>query len=571
MNQGRLISTLLMGAVALGAMALPAKPGPATVTEDDGTQRVVYMHGDEHFHYMTMADGQWVEMQEGRLQVVKGMTDEEVEATWMARRAARIPRRVAAATEAAIPLNIAPKGLIVLAQFSDLDFKPANTLDAFRDMFDGDNYSYNGATGSAKQYFIDQSFGQYVPEFDVVGPVTVSQTQKYYGENDGRGNDRRPDELIIEACQLADTEFGVDFTQYDNNKDGYIDFVYVVYAGRGEADGGGSATIWPHTSWIYQGYGKSVYLDGKLLDTYACSNELQSGSAVIASRDSIGSFCHEFSHVLGLPDHYATNSSTTKVTGNWDIMCAGSYNNSSRTPAGYTAYERFFCGWGKPVLLNEPFTCDSMQPLVTSGEMYIITSTGESNLIGNNPNPGTFYMLENRQKVSWDRFIPGHGLLLTCIRYNFSRWTQNTVNNYSPLGYDILEADGKAPSLDYYDYDNGYYGKQGDVFPAGDVNSTNFLIEDHPVFETYPVSAIKENNDQTVYFRFMGGYDILTPRVKAEASELYGADFTEIVALYDVTGRLITDEPKLNELNPGLYIVAVSNGKKTKGIKIFIQ
>ena len=560
---------MLFVVVAMGAMAVPAKPGPIVITEADGTEQVVYIHGDEHFHYMTTPEGQWVEMREGSLHKVQGLTADEVEAQWNARREERIPRRVATATNMAMPLNIAPKGLIILVQFSDLSFQPANTLAAFQSMFNGDEYSFNGATGSAKKYFKDQSFGQYVPEFDVVGPVTVSQPQKYYGANNGRGNDQHPEEMIIEACQIADTMFNVDFTQYDNDNNGYIDFVYVLYAGRGEADGGGSSTIWPHTSWIYQGYGKTIRLDGKLLDTYACSNELQSGYALFAARDGIGAFCHEFGHVLGLSDHYATNSNSLKQMGNWDIMCSGSYNNSSHTPAGYTAYERFFCGWGKPVLLNEPITCDSMKPINTSGEMYIITSTGTSNLVGNDPNPATFYLLENRQKTGWDGYIPGHGLLLTCVRYSYNRWIQNTINNYKPLGYEIIEADGKEPTQSGYE-DNGYKGKQGDVFPAGSVNSTTSFTTDHPIFETYPISDIQEN-DQYIHFKFMGGYDAISPRVKTEAAERYGDDFTEIVALYDISGRLLSDNPKLNELTPGLYIVAVSNGKKSRGIKIYIK
>ena len=113
----------------------------------------------------------------------------------------------------------------------------------------------------------------------------------YYGSYD----DYYAYEMIIEACQLAD-EDGVDFTQYDCNNDDEIDFVYVIYAGYGEADSDIRNTIWPHT--YYVSYFKTVKLDGKLLNTYACGNEIAYDSKQHAG---IGTFVHEFSHVLGLP------------------------------------------------------------------------------------------------------------------------------------------------------------------------------------------------------------------------------------------------------------------------------
>ena len=551
---------LALWGVVNHTFARPAKPGPVVITEADGTERTVYLHGDEHFHFMTAEDGSWLEMQEGKLHKVQGLTDEEVTERHAAAVARRVPKRVIEATQAGIPLNIAPRGLIILVAFQDKEFRAANTLDAFRDMFDGDDYSFNGATGSARKYFEDQSFGAYKPVFDVVGPVTVSNNQAYYGENDRSGSDKHPEEMIIEACQIVDTAFNVDFSIYDNDGDGFVDFVYVIYAGRGEADGGGSNTIWPHTSWIHQAYGRNVYVDGKRLDTYACSSELQSSTGYI-TRDGIGAFCHEFSHVLGFSDHYATNYTSVKQTGEWDLMCSGSYNNSSNTPAGYTAYERFFVGWITPTLLNSAVTVDSMKPFQSSGEAYIITETGESNLVGNDPDPVLFFMLENRQKEGWDAYVPGAGLLITRIHYNYQKWVQNTVNNSATArGYEIIEADGKEPER----YEVGWEGKQGDVFPYEDVNS-------YTPFDDYPISQIRQNDDGTIFFNFKGGNDFPSTVVKERAVELYGDDYTEIVGVYDFTGRLVTTETPLNTLPQGVYIVAVSNGKKQKGVKIVIR
>ena len=220
--------------------------------------------------------------------------------------------------------------LVLLIEFSDLSFTLENPQEAFSNQLNQEGYSAHGATGSVRDFYIDNSSGQFMPIYDVYGPVKVSKAYSYYGKNDAQGSDTNPDEALYEACCILDPD--LDFSIYDNDHDGFVDFVYVIYAGRGEADGGGGNTIWPHTSWIYSSYGKTVYLDGKRLDTYACSPELQSGSGYL-TRDGIGSFCHEFSHVLGLSDHYATNYSSVKQTGAWDLMCSGSYNNNSNTPA----------------------------------------------------------------------------------------------------------------------------------------------------------------------------------------------------------------------------------------------
>ena len=553
----------LIVACATAAMAVPAKPGPTVITEADGTERTVYLHGDEFFHYMTLADGKWVEMQSGRLATVPALSEEEIATRHDQQQAAAAPLRAPAATTQAIPLNIAPRGLIILAQFTDLEFRAANTLEAFQEMYDSEDYSFNGATGSAKKYFEDQSFGQYSPEFEVVGPVTVSNSHSYYGANDHWGNDSRPNELIIEACRLADTEWDIDFTQYDNDNDGFIDFVYVIYAGRGEADGGPTTTIWPHTSYIYERFGQTIYLDGKKLNTYACSNELRTvtDGMISTARCGIGTFCHEFSHVLGLMDHYSTNSSnTSKQTGDWDLMCSGSYNNGGNTPAAYTAYERFYMGWGTPVILNEAVTIDSMQPIATSGEMYLISEDGTSNLVGNDPNPTTFYMLENRYQIGWDCYVPGNGLIITKIQYNYQKWKSNSVNaSASSPGYDIIEADGKTPTL----YEQGGLGKIGDAFPYTKTNSFS-------PYEHYPITDIKRNEGGTIFFKFMGGNDVISVIAKERALELYGEDFTEIVGVYDAAGHLIHGATSLNDLSQGMYIIAVSNGKKTKGVKLCI-
>lgn len=419
--------------------------------------------------------------------------------------AAKAPGQV----NTAYPLNIAPRGLIILVNFADVSWTKATHAE-MDSMINGENYtrnysySYGGynynvqSSGSAKKYYQDCSFGQYNPEFTVVGPVTVSRGYAYYGGNDSSGDDMHPEEMVAEACQLVNDQ--VDFSLFDNDGDGDIDFVYVFYAGYQESDGAGNNYIWPHSySLDYYYYlstregglgNAAVMLDGKRLNKYACSGEIEYYSE---THDGIGTFCHEFGHVLGLRDHYNTEGGNNKTLGYWDAMDAGPYNNEGNTPPLFSAYEQFFLGWLTPVVISD--TGDySLNALTQEQTAYLICSGGTHNLVGNDPNPTTFYMLENRQQDGWDAYLPGHGMLLTKIQYSFSKWDSNKINNdASSMGYDLIEADGRATSSGNSD---DKYGKAGDVFPAGATYYSGI--------QGYPIQDIAEQNG-VITFRIGSG------------------------------------------------------------------
>lgn len=479
-------------------LAVPAKPGPRTITQPDGTTITVYAHGDEFFHWLSDSEDNLIEQQADGFYVSKGkVTDEfvrsHVAANPKARKTAQ-KRHLPSATEQAIPLDMAPHGLIILVSFADESFE--TQIAEIDSMISGLNYtrtysySYYGSTtsvtavGSARKYFIDQSMGQYQPSFDVVGPYTLPQNMAYYGGNDKNGDDKKPEQMIVDACELANAD--VDFSIYDNNNDGDIDFVYVIYAGYGEADSNIKNTVWPHAYWVYDGAGVTKMLDGKRLNSYACSNEINYTSK---NNNGIGTFCHEFSHVLGLPDLYDTKNSGHRTLDDWDILDAGSYNDNGDNPPAYSSYERFFCGWLTPTILNQPGSY-SLEDLKTSNTAFIITKTGASNLIGNDPNPTEFFLLENRQKTSWDKPLAGSGMMITKVKYNYDNWYNNTVNNTaSNMGVDMIEAGG-----------TGDYSNKKDLFPNG--------AKSYMPYSNYPITNITSTS-RIIYFDFMGGSSAL--------------------------------------------------------------
>ena len=222
-------------------LAIPAKPGPRIVTQPDGDTLTVFLHGDHRFNWLTDIHGNRIEQQaDGKYVIAEPLTEEMVEQQISASPLLQCSKRHAtAATLRETPLNIAPRGLVILVSFTDVAYK--TSLSEMDDMLNGDNYSrsysykYYGTTtyvdseGSAKKYFRDQSMGEYEPQFDVVGPLKLSKTSSYYGQNYNNiaGQDTYATDMIVEACYLADAT-GVDFTQYDNNNDGYLDFVPIA-------------------------------------------------------------------------------------------------------------------------------------------------------------------------------------------------------------------------------------------------------------------------------------------------------------------------------------------------------
>jgi len=249
-----------------------------------------------------------------------------------------------AEAQKAFPTTGNRKLICLLIRFKDKAF--TKTKSDFNNLFNQVGYNVGNATGSVKDYYLENSWSQFNLTVDVFGPYTASQNMSYYGANDSYGNDQNPRTLVTEAVNAADA--AANFANYDNDGDGTVDGVYVIYAGYGEEAGARSNAIWAH-AWNIN----PVTKDGKTVSRYSCSAELRGNSGTTIT--SIGVICHEFGHVLGAPDYYDTDYSTGgqfEGTGNWDIMASGSWNNNGDTPAHHNAYTKVkIYGWASATVL----------------------------------------------------------------------------------------------------------------------------------------------------------------------------------------------------------------------------
>jgi len=450
----KIILSLVVMTISLAAFAVPARRGWQTRTQADGTTIEVQVIGDEFYHYTINRDGKQVREINGMYQVVG---EAPTPAIAKARRAEGVARRQR--KDVGTTPNLSPKGVVILANFSNKSMQSSHTQATFDELCNSLNCTVNAGYPSAGQYFADQSNGTYRPQFDVFGPVTLSRNVAYYGTDktgSQEGDDQHATDAVVEACRLANEQFTINWSDYDLDNDGYVDFVYVIYAGKGQADGGTSETIWPH-NWSVESarsYGYCTYsaseckVGGKKLDNYAMSAEMSGNSLA-----GIGTLCHEFGHVIGLPDlydtDYGTNYNNSLTPNDWNIMDGGSYNGDGHCPPNYDPWEKEFFGWHTTVNLgNEGQNVTLYANGTQNYQAYQITSNG------NYVSPttaGTRYYIENRQAQGWDAPLTGHGMLIWKVNFNATAWTNNAPNNTNTSGsplYTVVSASGSAIGWD---------------------------------------------------------------------------------------------------------------------------
>lgn len=503
----KIILSIALAMLTLTASAVPARRTQRTLTLSDGTQVTATLSGDENYHYWKTADGRAFVMNEENIpqEISLLQAQSKLQAKVQARNAHRIAKRTkhkAAWGAETNPISGERKGLVILVNYKDK--KMQHTQAEYNDYFNKAGYSDNNCTGSVRDYFLSQSYGKFSLDFDVMGPVTLSKNLSYYGDNDSDGNDKHAAEMVAEAVKLAVS--GIDLKRYDWDGDGYVDQVYVVYAGYGEHADAPANTIWPHEFELseaakYNDGPGAITINGVTIDTYACSSELRGSSG--NKMDGIGTACHEFSHCLAIPDMYDTSADGENFGMNvWDLMDYGSYNGEDgygETPAPFTSYERMYCGWLTPVELTQPCNVNDMPAITKEPVAYLIRNA--------NPKfPGEYYLLENHQQESWDAYAPAHGMLILHVDFNSDVWKQNTVNNVaSHQRMTIIPADGKL----------SHYNTAGDTWP-GTSKKTALTDSSNPAAKLYnlnsngrkfmghPIENITEK-DGLISFTFDGG------------------------------------------------------------------
>lgn len=504
-----IIALLAIWAIAVNAV--PAKPGQwSTLRLIDNTEVWAELKGDEYCHYWmdregnaysATVDGCYRKVDSAQLEL-KGR---------MVRSKANQER----ATRAAEPDKFIGKkrGLIILVEFNKrtatstpaMTFTQNNAAQYYDRVANeiGFQDPEVGFKSSVYDYFFAQSYGQFEFNFDVVGPYRLPNSYNYYGQDNGTMLDIHLGQLVYDACDWANDD--VDFSKYDWDDDGIVDQVFILYAGQGQnVNGIDTGLIWPQEGTLNAfGSDQSPFqMDGVTIDNFACSCELGEGGKI----DGIGTICHEFSHCFGLPDMYDKGSfgATTQNYGTyvWDLMNMGNYLDNGYQPAGYTAYERAFCGWMTLTELKSDQTISNMKPIAEAPEAYIIYNEGYKD---------EYYIVENRQQTGCDAGLMGSGLLISHIDYSQEAWDSNNVNTGKER-FSIFAADNTWQMIDYKDWNLNADKMGGDLYPYAGNNAltattTPAATVNHPnvdgsLLMQKDITDIEQHIDGTISFSF---------------------------------------------------------------------
>ena len=440
---------------------------------------------------------------------------------------------------------------VILMSFADCDFSAEHDQAFYNDLFNKSGFNLGLGPGCVADYFRDQSLGQFNVRFDVVGPIKLTSNQKSKNSNNFGTSQLR------EAIIQADDQFN--YADYDWDGGKRVEAVIIVYAGYGgnEDVDAADGCIWPNTDNLY------FSLDGVGIGGYSASPELWTENTSCG----IGTICHEFCHILGLPDLYPTSGSEFSVVDEWDLMDGGNYADNGWCPPNLSIHEREFLGWQTPEDLTDVKTITDMPSYESSGKAYRIV---------NDAHPDEYYLLENRQWEGWDFMLPNHGLLITHVDFDENMWRGNYVN--STKSHHRLEY-FHADNLDFNYYEE-LYG--GDTAQRGS-DGRNLRLKN----TTYPYVDAEGISHDSLTDTSVPAAIIFNPR--ADGVKLMGKSVTDIreegghisfhftdtstgiatistdirpVAYYDLWGSKLPVPPV-----KGLYIIRYNDGSTKKALR----
>lgn len=358
-----------------------------------------------------------------------------------------------------LPLPFYDRIAVLCVDFSD---KPAQIpttkiyerffSETFNPFIQDNNTIING--GTLKNFYKENSYSTYIPEGQVAGWYRAPKNYSYYVNNDfGFGiYPNNVQKLVEDTITMAILDPNIDWSYIDANNDNIIDYLLIIHAGAEAAYTGSANDIWSHVWEI-----NPMLIGGKGFHFYAMVHEF------LNTKDSeqiTGVDCHEFGHLMGIPDLY-DYTGNSRGAGMFSLMAYGSWGYNGKYPTHLDVWSKQYLGWLS--IYNNPTGFVSIKNIENNNEALKYDN------LKPNPNPKEYFLLENRQYISFDYFLPANGILIWHINEN--KYTNDDETCYLA---GVIQADGKHDLEDNFNY-----GDTGDSYP-GSTNNRNFTKFTNP-------------------------------------------------------------------------------------------
>lgn len=312
--------------------------------------------------------------------------------------------------------------LAVLVEFSDQPGGPTQVT--FDNLLFGQTY-YPGP--SLREFYNRASYGNLnlvtVNYPSTYGWLGLPHNRRYYTTAGGMftyGMGTYPNNsqgLCEDLLTILDPF--VNFANYDNNGDSYVDGIIIIHSGRGAELSGDTLDIWSHKWEI-----TPQWLDGVWVKNYCVDPEYR----YFLGDGTVGVFAHEFGHILGLPDLYDYGNDSYGL-GYWSLMAYGGWNGdlgapdtlSGSSPAFLDAWSRVRLGFVTPTNVACYASNVHFPAVEDSAKVYHLWTNGSTS-------SPEYFLVENRQYVFTDTALDAHGLLI----YHIDDTQTNNNNQWWP-------------------------------------------------------------------------------------------------------------------------------------------
>jgi immune inhibitor A len=388
------------------------------------------------------------------------------------------------------PLATSYKTLVLLAKFTDQ--QESYSAASFQELM------FSTTSSSVRDYFQEISYTNLdiIPASETCGTANDGITE---WTNLGRVHpdpgiitDERNQQIVKDV--LIANNGCINFASFDTNLNGFIDteelVIVVVVAGFEQAAGAQTPSVWAH-SWSLDEISPPV-LDGMVVGNSLYGGYAQFGEQQVDHQATIGVMAHEFGHVVGWPDLYDIDYSSSGV-GDWSLMGYGAWNQTTLagdSPAHADAFLKWYQGWLNPTAVNLTMSDVEIPQVEDNPVVYLLrlNPKGIDWRYGSRSGRGEYFLVEYRQKTLYDTGLPGCGLLYWHIDESVTHTINANADEDHPL---IALMQAESYNELYYGINNG---DASDPWP-GDTNHFSFNVD------TTPNSKLYSGDDSFVSIR----------------------------------------------------------------------